>query len=52
MAFRCERHGPLDLGGDVDSFRRHPVPFGYRIMPRIPGTDAEKLEQLIADSTP
>ncbi|KAF8553328.1 cytochrome P450 [Imleria badia] len=30
----------------------HPAPFGYRIVPRIPGTDAEKLEQLIADGTP
>ncbi|KAI9567596.1 cytochrome P450 [Boletus coccyginus] len=30
----------------------HPLPFGYRIVPRFPGMDAEKLEQLIAASTP
>jgi cytochrome P450 len=29
----------------------HPLPFRYRIVPRFPGMDAEKLEQLIAAST-
>jgi len=30
----------------------HPLPFRHRIVPRFPGMDAEKLEQLIAASTP
>ena len=30
--------------------RRHPLPFGCRIVPRFTGMDAEKLEQLIAAS--
>ncbi|KAG8216714.1 cytochrome P450 [Butyriboletus roseoflavus] len=30
----------------------HPLPFGCKIVPRFPGMDAEKLELLIAASTP
>ena len=30
---------------------RRPVPFRCRIVPRIPGMDTEKLEELIAAST-
>ncbi|KAF8549586.1 cytochrome P450 [Imleria badia] len=30
----------------------HPLPFKCRFVPRFPGMDAEKLEELIADSTP
>ena len=30
---------------------RHPLPFNCRIVPRFPGVDAEKLEQLIAAGT-
>ena len=33
------------------SLRRHPLPFKCRIVPRLPGMNAEKLEQLIAAST-
>lgn len=34
------------------SLCRHPVPFKCRIVPRSPGMDAEKLDQLIAASSP
>lgn len=42
------------IGHDADFFSgcgRHPLPFGYRIVPRFAGMDAENLEQLIATST-
>ena len=41
------RREPLDPGRDADSLRRHPLPFRCRIVPRVPGMDAEKLGQLI-----
>ena len=54
--------GVSDAGTDViltlgprhgaDYLHRRPLPFGYRIVPRFPEMDAEKLEQLIAASTP
>ena len=39
-------------GADVDSLHRHPEPFQYRILPRDPRMNPEKLEGLIAANTP
>ncbi|KAI9453746.1 cytochrome P450 [Boletus coccyginus] len=41
-----DRHFDPDL-----SLRRRPLPFKCRIVPRLPGMNAEKLEQLVAAST-
>jgi hypothetical protein len=45
-----DRHSCLDPEHGADFLCGHPLPFKYRIVPRFPEMDAEKLEQLIAAS--
>ena len=47
-----DKQSTLGPGNDADFLGRHPLPFKCRFVPRFPGMDAEKLEELIADSTP
>ena len=45
-----DRHPCLGPEDGADFLCRQPLPFKYRIVPRFPEMDAEKLERLIAAS--